>query len=192
MSQSITAVLDFWFGVPESIGYGKPKKEWFVKDAEFDNELRSRFFATYNLAAEGKLNDWRDSPEGCLALILVFDQFPRNIFRNMPQAFATDSLALDLAKYAVNSGFDAALLNVQKWFVYLPLEHSENLADQAEAVRLFSTLQGDPNSVSAIDYARRHLEVIKRFGRFPHRNKILGRASTPAEIEFLKTPGSRF
>ena len=187
-----TTVINFWFGKPEEKVYGKPRKFWFVKDQEFDRTCRSRFLGTYQQAAEGKLISWQQQALSCLALIVVLDQFPRNMFRNSPQAFATDLQALQLAKYFLSKGFEHQLLPVQRWFIYLPFEHSENLADQQTAVKLFSTLKDDPDSQASLDYAYRHLEVIERFGRFPHRNKILGRESTPEEAEFLKQPSSKF
>ena len=188
----VAEILAFWFGSPEDANYGKPRKVWFKNNSEFDEQIRSHFFGDYQLAAQGKLENWKESPDSCLALILLLDQFPRNIFRGQPQAFATDEQALEAAKYAVNQGFDRHLLPVQRWFIYLPFEHSENLADQEKAVELTSQLSDDPDSKSSIDYAIRHREVIQKFGRFPHRNSILGRESTPEEQEFLKQPGSSF
>lgn len=183
-------ILDFWFGAGSD--RGKERKVWFIKDKEFDQEVKTRFLSVYHAAASGKLDSWKDSPDSCLALILLLDQFPRNIFRNSPQAFATDEKALEIAKYAVKQGYDIQLLPVERWFIYLPFEHSEKLEHQHQAVALFETLQDDPQSSSSIDYAKRHLEVIKRFGRFPHRNAILGRENTPEEEEFLQQPGSSF
>jgi len=185
-------ILAFWFGKPEDSEYGKPRQAWFTKDVAFDEEVRSRFLDEYHQAAMGQLNHWQESPDSCLALILLLDQFPRNMFRGQPQAFATDSQALAVAQYAVSQGFDQQLLPVQRWFIYLPFEHSENLTHQRQCVELFSTLKHDPDSASTIDYAYRHLQVIERFGRFPHRNPILGRESTPEEVVFLKQPGSSF
>jgi uncharacterized protein (DUF924 family) len=185
-------ILAFWFGEPDDPEYGKPRQAWFTKNAAFDEEVRSRFLDEYQQAATGQLNHWQESPYSCLALILLLDQFPRNMFRGQPQAFATDSHALALAQYAVSQGFDQQLLPVQRWFIYMPFEHSENLAHQRRCVELFSTLKNDPDSASTIDYAYRHLQVIERFGRFPHRNPILGRESTPEEVAFLKQPGSSF
>ena len=179
-----TTVIDFRFS--------QPQKFWFVKDQNFDRQVRSRFLETYQQAAAGKLIKWREQALSCLALIIVLDQFPRNMFRDSPQAFATDTQALNLSKYAVSQNFDRQLLPVQRWFIYLPFEHSENLADQQTAVELFDTLKDDRDSQATIDYAYRHLEIIERFGRFPHRNQILGRESTPEEQEFLKQPGSKF
>ncbi|MBZ8182786.1 DUF924 family protein [Oscillatoria salina] len=185
-------ILEFWFGKAGEEGYGKQRQEWFVKKDEFDREVRSRFLDTYDRAAAGELDEWKNNPDSCLALIIVLDQFSRNMFRGQPQAFATDEKALELAKYAVSKGYDKELLPVQRWFIYLPFEHSEKLADQERCLELFSSLESDPESASSIDYAKRHYQVIKRFGRFPHRNSILGRKSTKEEIEFLQQPGSSF
>jgi uncharacterized protein (DUF924 family) len=185
-------VLDFWFGSPEAPDYGKPKSFWFNKKPEVDEELRIRFLGDYQKAAIGELDDWINSPDSCLALILLLDQFPRNLFRDTPDAFATDWEALSTAQHAVSQGFDKKLLPVQRWFIYLPFEHSENLEHQRQAVKLFQQLSNDPHSASVIDYANRHMKVIERFGRFPHRNAILGRTSTAEEKEFLKQAGSSF
>jgi uncharacterized protein (DUF924 family) len=173
------AVLEFWFrGDAE-------RAEWFRKDPSFDDEIRARFLPLYEEAARGAFTAWRDSPRSCLALIVLLDQFPRNLFRGSARAFATDALALDAARHAVACGHDHALSRVERTFVYLPFEHSENLADQEQALKLFS---GHAN----YEWARKHWEIVRRFGRFPHRNAVLGRQSTPAEIEFLKEPGSSF
>lgn len=191
MSQA-NEILDFWFGSPDEPEYGKPRKVWFVKEPEFDEELRRRFLTDYEKAAGGNLDEWKDSPSECLALILLLDQFPRNIFRETPQAFATEWEALSTAHQAIAQGYDRKLLNVQRWFIYLPFEHSENIEHQRQSVKLFQKLSGDKESAKAIESAIRHRSVIERFGRFPHRNIILGRPSTPEEKEFLKQPGSRF
>lgn len=184
-------ILDFWFGQPEQPIYGKPRKEWFRKNPEFDLEVRDRFLIDYEQAVAGKLEDWKNSAQTCLALILLFDQFPRNMFRSTPQAFATDWRALSAAQYVIAQGYDSELLPVQRWFIYLPFEHSENLEHQNQAVALFEQLS-DPDSVTATKSTIRHREVILRFGRFPHRNVILGRVSTPEEEEFLRQPGAAF
>lgn len=191
MSQA-KEILDFWFGNPDQPGFGKPRDFWFKKTPEFDEELRTRFLKDYQKAAGGYLDEWIDLPETCLALILLLDQFPRNMFRGTPEAFATDWEALSAAQQAVAQGFDEKLLPVQRWFIYLPFEHSENLDHQRQAVKLFQQLSDDPDSASCIDYAIRHKTVIERFGRFPHRNEILGRSSTPEEKEYLKQKGSSF
>jgi len=185
-------ILQFWFGHPDESNYGKSRSFWFVKKPEVDEELKTRFFKDYQQAAAGHLDNWLNSPATCLALILLLDQFPRNIFRGTPAAFATDSKALATAQYAITQGYDHQFLPVQRWFFYLPFEHSENLAHQHQSVKLFQQLTDDPESASAITYALQHLQIIERFGRFPHRNRILGRISTPEEAEFLKQPGSSF
>jgi len=189
-------LLNFWFGFADSPEYGKPQGKWFTKDAEFDQEMRSRFLSDHQLAATGELDSWKELPLSCLALIILLDQFPRNVFRDTPQAFATDSLALELAQGAIAQGFDQQLLPVQRWFIYLPLEHDENLANQERSVELFARLRQDaidnPNHQNTHEYAVRHRNVIAQFGRFPHRNEILGRKNTPAETEFLQQPGSSF
>lgn len=185
-------ILDFWFGMTDNPEYGKPRKFWFAKSEGFDEEVKSRFLATYEQAARGELDHWQASPQGSLALIILLDQFPRNMFRNQAQAFATDSKALAIAEQAIKQGFDRQLLPIQRWFVYIPFEHSENLENQRYCLELFSNLQDDPDSASAISYAQLHYNVIERFGRFPHRNVILGRESTPEEEIFLLQPDSSF
>ncbi|MFH7025059.1 MAG: DUF924 family protein [Heteroscytonema crispum UTEX LB 1556] len=191
MSQA-QEILDFWFGSPDDPSYGKPRQIWFTKKPDFDQKLQTRFMKDYQKAAAGYLDEWIDLPETCLALILLLDQFPRNMFRGTPEAFATDWEALSAAHHAVAQGYDRELMPVQRWFIYCPFKHSENLEHQLKSVELFKKLSDDPDSAGAIEYAIRHLEVIERFRRFPDRNAILGRASTPEEIEFLLHPGSSF
>ncbi|MEA3195782.1 MAG: hypothetical protein QOD26_4115 [Betaproteobacteria bacterium] len=176
-------VLGFWFG--EGAERGKAHKRWFEKNSAFDAEVRARFLPLYEELAAGA--DWLAQPGDCLARIVVLDQFPRNMFRGSARAFAADPLALAAAKHAVASGFDRDMQTVEKQFVYLPFEHSELLADQERACDLMQPLSDD-----LYDWALRHKRIIERFGRFPHRNEILGRASTPEEVEFLKQPGSGF
>ncbi len=187
----VDQILDFWFR-PDESSYGKPPLVWFAKNPKFDEALRTRFQTDYELAAAGKLNHWQTSPQSCLALILLLDQFPRNFFRGQAKAFATDPQALAVAKHAVTNGFDHQLPYVQRWFVYLPFEHSENLDEQRRSVELFQQLSEDPASAQPLAFAIRHLEIIERFGRFPHRNLILGRTTTPEEAEFLKELHSSF
>jgi uncharacterized protein (DUF924 family) len=176
-------VLHFWFG--EGAEYGAVHQRWFAKDPAFDAEVRTRFSSLHEeLSATG---DWLDGARDCLARIVVLDQFPRNMFRGTPRAFATDALALAAARHAIASGYDRDWLRVEKIFAYLPFEHSEALADQQRACELMR-----PLGEEQYDYALRHKAIIERFGRFPHRNAILGRASTAEEIEFLKQPGSGF
>jgi uncharacterized protein (DUF924 family) len=180
-------VLDFWLGAPHSRERGRPRKLWFRKSGEFDAEVRRRFQALWERAARGDLDRWRAAPLASLALVIVLDQFPRNMFRGEARAFSTDSPALAAATGAVDRGFDRLLPPSERTFVYLPFEHAEDLAAQRRSLELFGTR--DPGN---LEWARRHHEIIARFGRFPHRNAILGRESTAEEIEFLKQPGSSF
>lgn len=189
---AVDEILGFWFGYPDDAGYGKPRQFWFAQNPEFDREVQTRFQTDYELAASGKLDDWKESPRSCLAFIILLDQFSRNMFRGDAKAFATDPQALLAAKHAVSQGFDREFLPVQRWFFYLPFEHSENLDDQRQAVELYKQLSDYPDCAGAIDYAIQHLKIIERFGRFPHRNKILGRETTPEEAEFLQQPNSSF
>jgi uncharacterized protein (DUF924 family) len=185
-------IIDFWFGKKDSLEYGKSRPEWFKKDRDFDDKIRSLFLPIYQQAARGKLDFWREKSLSCLALIITLDQFPRNLFRDESRAFATDKQALLQAEYAVSQGFDRVLLPVQRWFIYLPFEHNESEEIQHRGIKLWSSLADDPNSISAINYAYQHLAVIERFGRFPHRNQILGRVNTAEEEEFLQQLGSSF
>ena len=188
----VDKILDFWFLREDEAGYGKRRKAWFVKDPEFDREIFTHFKADYDQAASGELSCWEEAPRSCLALIILLDQFPRNLFRGTPQVYATDAKALSLTQHAVAKGFDRELPLVQRWFIYFPLGHSENLAHQRQVVDLCHQLGEDPDSLFITSAAIRHLEVIERFGRFPHRNHILGRTTTPAEAEFLQQPDSSF
>jgi uncharacterized protein (DUF924 family) len=183
-------VLLFWFGPPGE--RGKPQKRWFVKSEAFDREIRERFLSLYEEAAAGMVAHLTGSAADCLALILLLDQFPRNMFRGTPRAFASDPLALETARYAVAQGFDRAMLPVERMFVYLPFEHSEALADQLRSCELTRPLDAYPETNDVYRYAVLHRDIIQRFGRFPHRNAILGRTSTPEELEFLSGPGSSF
>ena len=187
-------VLDFWFLPVSDEGYGKPRAEWFRKDAAFDAAIGERFGALIALAVGGGLREWdAEGPQGKLARILVLDQFTRNSARGTPDSFAGDALALAAARELVGSGDDRKLTPVQRSFAYMPFEHAEDPAMQELAVRLFSELsQAHPGFESLLDYAHRHRGVIARFGRFPHRNPILGRASTPDEVAYLAQPGSGF
>ncbi len=190
---AIQSVLRFWFGEAGEASYQERRRFWFGKQPEFDAAIREQFRQLHEQAASGQLKDWSQKPEGCLALILLLDQFSRNMFRDSPQAFATDAQALALAQQAVAAGFDQALTPLQRIFLYLPFEHSEQLADQTRSVELFEQLYQQAPALSDVwDYAQRHQAVIKQFGRFPHRNAILGRDTTAEEAEFLQQPGSRF
>jgi len=191
----VQAILTFWFGDSSdpSSDYGQQRQAWFKKDPGFDATIRQQFLADYENARQGHLHSWIQQPRPCLALVLLLDQVPRNIFRDSSQSFATDAQALAVARQGLGLGWDQSLIPVERVFLYLPFEHSEDLAHQDTSLRLFQSLaQGHPELQTTLDYARRHRDVIQRFGRFPHRNGILGRASTAAEVEFLQQPGSRF
>jgi len=186
-------VLDFWFGAPGSAGHGQMHAAWFRKRTSFDASIAHRFGPLVDAALGGGLRDWAQQPASALARIVLLDQFTRNIFRDTQRAFAGDALALPAARAMVSAQQDEALPPLQRAFVYMPFEHAEDLAAQDEALRLFGQLAvGASDAAGFLDYARRHRAVIARFGRFPHRNAVLGRASTPDEIEFLKQPGSHF
>jgi uncharacterized protein (DUF924 family) len=184
-------VLDFWFGADGSPESGKVRNLWFTKSDATDADIRARFGATIDAALRRDLDHWASSSNGTLALILVLDQFTRNVFRDTPRAFAGDSAALEYSRGLVYSGADRRFGTLQRWFIYMPFEHSESLVDQYESLRLFGALADDGEG-APLEWARKHFDVIRQFGRFPHRNSILGRASTPEEIEFLGRPGSRF
>jgi uncharacterized protein (DUF924 family) len=187
-------VLDFWFLPPSAEGHGRPRDEWFRKDSRFDAALAERFGSVIAQALAGALREWdREGAQGKLARILLLDQFPRNAFRGRPESFAGDALALAAATELEASGADRALAPLQRSFAYLPFEHAEDARMQEESVALFEALaEHGPYFADALDYARRHRAAIARFGRFPHRNAILGRASTPEELAFLGRPGSGF
>jgi uncharacterized protein (DUF924 family) len=157
---------------------------WFKKDSAFDDEIKRRFLATYEAAAAGKLTNWESNAEGALALLILLDQFPRNMFRGETRAFATDPLARAIASRAILSGFDGAFPDMRGFF-YLPFQHSENLADQERGVALYKVV-GDADGLK---WAKIHADIIRKFGRFPHRNAVLGRVTTPDEQKFLDDGG---
>ena len=187
-------ILDFWFLPEDHAEHGDDRPEWFRKDAAFDASIREQFLPDIETALAGGFADWESDgdPRGALARIILLDQFTRNTFRDTPRAFAGDALALEAALSLVNSGRDKLLGQVQRSFVYLPFEHAEDLALQQRGVALNEALGRETHRKNTAEWAIRHRDIIARFGRFPHRNQILGRESTPEEIEFLKTPGSSF
>jgi uncharacterized protein (DUF924 family) len=189
----IEEILTFWFDEirDEPAYFEEYAPRWFVQNADFDQQIVQRFQTDYELAAQGQLTHWTETARGGLALILVLDQFPRNMFRNDPRAFATDPLAQQIAEQMIATGFDQQLRLAERYFVYVPFMHSENRAHQQRSVMLFQQL-AEERAYFDTSYAVRHREVIDRFGRFPHRNAILGRVSTPEELEFLKQFGSSF
>lgn len=185
-------ILEFWFGPVSDPEFGQPKPAWFVKRPAFDQKIRDRFLSLHQRAIAGDLDSWQHEPESCLALLIILDQFSRNLFRNSPQAFRADPQALAIAKQAIQQKFDQSLHPIQRWFIYLPLEHSENWRDQQQSLDLWESLRFHDPSARSIQYAVQHADVIQRFGRFPHRNSILNRPSTEAELTFLQQPGSSF
>ncbi|ODP32736.1 DUF924 family protein [Pandoraea sp. ISTKB] len=192
-TQPWQAVLDFWFGTPDAEVYGMARPEWFRKSDAFDEEIRARFGALHARAVAGELNDWADTPLGACALIVMLDQFSRNLFRHRAEAFAGDAQALAVARRLVEAGDDRRLPTAQhRVFVYLPFEHDESLESQHLSLALYEQLAQASGLVDNLDYARKHAVIIERFGRYPHRNAALGRASKPEEIAFLKEPGSSF
>jgi uncharacterized protein (DUF924 family) len=188
MNADAGTVLQFWFGDQDV-----SRAEWFRKDPAFDALIASRFGTQVEQALGGGLSAWDGTPAGALARILLLDQFTRNIFRDTPRAFAGDALALAAAQALRARGEDQALPPLRRVFAYLPFEHAEDRALQRLSVALFEGLAAaDPALESNADYARRHAVVIERFGRFPHRNAVLGRASSAEELAFLQQPGSSF
>ncbi|WP_244846824.1 DUF924 family protein [Caballeronia sp. SL2Y3] len=183
-------VLDFWFGAEGSPEFGTERKEWWRKKRAFDAMLTERFGALLDEAQAGGLEEWEREPLSALALIVVLDQFSRNCYRNTPRAFAGDARALAVAKTLVEQGDDLRMPSAcHRAFVYTPFEHDETLASQRESVRLFAKLRDDTGVASFYDSALRHAEVIERFGRFPHRNRILGRKTLPDEEAWLAEHG---
>ena len=180
-SMDYQAVIDFWF---EEID----QKKWWIKDEAFDELVRQRFLAVHQQAKAGELFEWRKTAAGRLAEIIVLDQFSRNMFRDSAMAFAQDALALVLAQEAVSLGMDKTLPMQQRSFLYMPFMHSESLKIHEVAVGLF----GQDGMEGNLDFELKHKVIIENFGRYPHRNSILGRQSTPAEVEFLKQPNSSF
>jgi uncharacterized protein (DUF924 family) len=170
-------VLTFWLAAGPA--------RWFEHDEAFDAAVQARFTATYEAAAAGLLRDWEDWPKSALALVIVLDQFPRNMFRRSERAFATDPLAREVARSAIARGFDQQIAIPARTFFYLPFEHSENLADQEHAVALMR----EAGDADQLKWAELHADIIRRFGRFPHRNAVLGRTTTPQEQAFLDGGG---
>ena len=182
-------VRDFWFGPEGSDTYGAPRSEWFEVIPSFDDAIRAGFLGDVESALVGDLDALGDdNAQDCLALLILLDQFPRNLFRGQARAFAGDERALMLANWAIDMGFDTQVLPFQQFFFYLPYEHSENLADQQRCIQLVTAMGDD----DLLKYAVAHHGIIAQFGRFPHRNEALGRSSTAEEIEFLKEPNSSF
>lgn len=183
MRDTKAEILHFWFEETEP-------RQWFQKNDAFDQHVIERFLGCYKMAADGLCDGWRQDAEGCVALCIVLDQFPRNMFRGRPETFATDHKALLVAKHATANKFDEMVALEKRRFLYLPYEHSEDLQDQKRSVELFARIrEGDP---VGYEYALRHLQVIEQFGRFPHRNAILQRENTAEESAYLSQEGAGF
>ena len=200
MHTNAIEILDFWFGPPDDPGHGQTRPAWFKKDPAFDAEIARRFGPLVEAALradEGDASrDWITRPlqaQPALARLLLLDQFTRNVYRGTARSFAGDGQALHIARALVASGRDRDLTGVQRQFAYLPFEHAEDLSHQRTSVQLFQQLaQDEPALAGLVEWAQRHHDIVARFGRFPHRNAILGRASTTDELAFLQTPGSGF
>jgi len=169
-------IIDYWYSP-------KISKQWFASTAQLDAEIKTKYEALWQTASSGELDHWQASPQGCLALIIVLDQFPLNMYRNRPVSFSTEAKSIEVARHAVEKGFDQILQQEQKAFLYMPFMHSEKLSDQNLSVKLFTEAGLKDNQ----HFAEHHRELIRRFDRFPYRNEILGRTSTPEEIEYLNS-----
>jgi uncharacterized protein (DUF924 family) len=193
-------VRKYWFGsaLDDAAVIAERAPLWWSKNPEVDNEIRQRFESYVIKAGSRELDHWASNPQDRLALILLTDQFPRSIYRDSRKAFAFDSQALSLSRDGIDAGFDLILRPLERVFFFLPLEHSESLEDQERSVSLFRKLADEagpdqkPTFAEYFDFAVRHRDIINRFGRFPHRNEVLGRISTPEERSFLQQPGSTF
>jgi len=169
-------IIDYWYS-PEI------SRQWFASTAQLDAEIKTKYETLWQTAAGGELDHWQASPQGCLALIIILDQFPLNMYRNRPESFSTEAKSIEIARHAVEKRFDRVLPQQQKAFLYMPFMHSEKLPDQDLSVKLFTEAGLKENQ----HFAEHHRELIRRFGRFPHRNKILNRKSTPEEIDYLNS-----
>lgn len=200
MNTAIDNILSTWFGTLDAEGRAEPqvRSAWFKKDPEFDQRMRDQFGELHKRAIKGELEDWLTDSRGRLAYIILLDQLSRNMYRNTKDMYAGDEQALSVAKETIASGKDRSYRFAERGFLYLPLMHSEALSDQERCIELYKAfaleLEGEKRKEVEmnVDYAIRHRDIVARFGRFPHRNEILGRPSTPEELEFLKMPGSGF
>jgi uncharacterized protein (DUF924 family) len=192
LPERAAAWLDFWFGPPGDPDRHHHRQIWFRATPEFDAAVRAGFAGDHESAVAGKLAHWENAPESALARLMLLDQVPRNIFRSTPRAWASDSLALAAARWALARGFDMAMPPAWRLFFYLPFEHSEALADQRRGLDLILAIPPVPGRPGDGKMTRLHVEIIERFGRFPHRNAILGRVSTPEELAFLAECEHRF
>jgi len=189
---SAQAVLDFWFSDRDDAGAPVFRKAWFEKNPEFDDTMRREFEPLHREAAARGCEDWRGSADSALALTVLLDQFSRNMFRDTPGMYACDDHAVEVARDALDKGFSDSMPVVMRWFFFMPFMHSERLEDQDTCVNLFEGLPESEPVQRGLESARRHHEIVARFGRFPHRNAILGRPSSAEELAFLKEPNSSF
>ncbi|MDA0368254.1 MAG: DUF924 domain-containing protein [Proteobacteria bacterium] len=185
-------VLEFWFSDRDESGEAIFRKAWFEKDPAFDRSIRERFEAPYRQAAARPLDDWRAKPRSALALTLILDQFSRNMFRDDPAMYAADDYAVEIARGAIERRQHDDFPLIQKWFFFMPLMHSEKLADQETCLSLFQALSDGDDVTRGREAAQQHRDIVARFGRFPHRNKILDRITTAEEAAFLLEPNSSF
>ncbi len=200
IDQNANEILSYWFGEPEdTVSYSQGRsKIWFGGDAETDRDIRQRYLPLLEKFTKGELDHWKQHPKSALALIILLDQFTRNIYRDQAKAYDFDPQSLQLAKDCVDRGIDKQMLCIERVFVYLPYEHSENIEDQKESLKLFEgILQDAPEDLkqsaeSYLLFAKKHYDVVAEFGRFPHRNSLLGRESTNEEIKFLEAKGRGF
>ena len=200
MTDRIETILDFWFGELDEHGCASPnqRKLWWQKSDEFDRTIREQYLDDYEAIVDGQREAWRSTPRGALATIVVLDQFSRNMFRGTPRMYAADPLAREVCREGLDESFDEELAFDERVFFYMPLQHSESLDDHQQCRDVFTRLRDDaPDHLAAdaenyLEYARQHRVIVERFGRYPHRNQLVGRASTPEEVEFLKEPGSSF
>lgn len=185
-------IYDFWFGAPGSEGHGDVREFWFASTPDIDREMQERFLDQYHRAAAGDFQEWKSDARGWVALIVLLDQVPRNVFRGDGQSFAADPVALTAAKELVSSPLHAELITVEKVFAYLPFEHSENIDDQMDCVALYEAIDEHESKAEWIEFAVLHKDIVAEFGRFPHRNEMLGRETTPAEQAWLQSNDHRF
>lgn len=185
-------IYAYWFGAPGSPAHGEVRDFWFGGGPEIDREITDRFAGDYALAVAGGCDGWKSIPRACVALIVLLDQFPRNMFRGEAKSFASDSRALATAKSLVGSPAHDTLIAVEKVFTYLPFEHSENADDQARSVALYEAMDDHEKKAEWVDFAVQHKVIVDRFGRFPHRNAILGRESTVEETDWLASSDQHF
>lgn len=193
MTQLPREVLEEWFGAPDAPDAGQPRDWWFKASDAIDARLRARFGALHAAAARGECDSWASAgPHSALALVIVLDQLSRNLHRGTRAAFACDAQALAVTQGMLARREDARLAPLERWFAYMPLEHSEDATVQEESLRRFRSLADEAGLTEALRYAELHADIVRRFGRYPHRNALLGRVSTEDEVEFLKRPGSGF